>query len=482
MQNITRIRYHLLLILSILILVPGLKAQQANTMYFMQLVPQRYQINPAFQGECNAFFGLPGLSPLQVQANNSSFGIQDVLEYNEELDSLITFLHPLAIKNSPEKFLSLLQDVNYLESEVSVSLASFGFRSVEYGTYFTFDIRQRVDFRASYPDDIPSLPIFGPDSAMTYNFSGLGIDVKSFSEFSMGISQRFGDRLTIGWRGKLLFGQAALQTQKFDMEFTSNEDLWPVYSQLEMNASLPFMVYAYDENGQVDLEDSDIMSDEELQNDIFHLLLNPKNFGLAMDLGVEYKATDWLNVSASLVDFGAIRWKDGTVKLKNEADYEFRGIKVDPDDDDFLETFLDSIDQTFNNFDVTEETFRTWLTPKAYVGAEFYLHPRISVGILSKTSFYPGNIREQVSLSANFRPLRMMSANFSYSVINGSYKNLGFGLGLRVRPFNMYIITDTGPSIALWPYEARNFNMRLGFNLVFGCPKKQKVFDKPLVD
>jgi hypothetical protein len=66
--------------------------------------------------------------------------------------------------------------------------------------------------------------------------------------------------------------------------------------------------------------------------------------------------------------------------------------------------------------------------------------------------------------------------------MNNSYKNIGFGLGLRARPFNLYIISDTAPSSALWPYEARDVNLRIGMNLVFGCPKKKPVFDVPMVD
>ena len=68
--------------------------------------------------------------------------------------------------------------------------------------------------------------------------------------------------------------------------------------------------------------------------------------------------------------------------------------------------------------------------------------------------------------------------------MEGSYKNLGLGLALKLFPFNFYIITDTAPSIVFWPTEAKYLNLRVGLNIMFGGKQKKKapVFDMPLVD
>lgn len=481
MQN-KSITLSILLLIGILFLFPNLKAQQANTMYFMQGVPQRYQINPAFHSECDFFLGLPGLAPLQVQAKNSAFGLSDVLEYNSQIDSLISFLHPKAVKNSQESFLALLKDRNSFESDVSIGIASFGFKSKEYDTWFSFDISQRLQARGGYPRDLARLPLLGPDSAMSFDLNGLGIDLSSFTEFSMGISQKIGERLTVGIRGKLLFGQANLQTTRFDLKVETSKEIWPVHSDLIINASLPFAEFAYNPDGTIDLDNSDMKDDQELEDDLARLILNRGNFGLGLDIGAELKATEWLQLSASLVDIGYIKWKDNAINISNKADYDFIGIEVNLDDDDFLDTFLDSLDQTYINADAKEQSYHIWLPAKLYLGAAFSVHPKINFGILSKTLFYPQNIREQVTVSANFHPFKVLNASISYSMMNSKYNNIGFGLSLTPGPFNFYLITDTGPSVGLWPYEARDINLRIGMNLVFGCMKKQKTFDRPLIN
>ncbi len=472
----------ILLLFGILFLLPNLKAQQANTMYFMQGVPQRYQINPAFHSECDYFIGLPGLAPFQVQVTNSAFGLTDILEYNSYLDSLISFRHPLAVKNSQESFLALLKDRNSFESDVSIGIASFGFKSKEYDTWFSFDISQRVLASVGYPADLFRLPLLGPDSASFFDLNGFGVDASSFNEFSMGISQKIGERLTVGIRGKLLFGQGNIQTKRFDMKVETSEDLWRAHSDLQVNASLPFVEFAYDTDGKIDLENSEMKKDMRTRDYIRSLLLNQANFGLGIDIGADLKATEWLHLSASLVDIGYIKWKDNAINISNKADYDFKGIEVNLDDDDFVNTFLDSLDQTYVNADTKEEAYHIWLPTKLYVGAAFFVHPKISLGILSKTLFYPQKIREQMTFSANFHPFKVLNASISYSVMNSTYNNIGFGISLTPGPFNFYLITDTGPSAGLWPYEARDINIRVGMNLVFGCNKYKKNYDRPLIN
>lgn len=464
------------LVLIVFSILP-LKGQQANTMFFMKGIPQVYQVNPALQPACNFFLGLPAVSPLQVKVSNNSFGFSDAFSYNSSIDSIISFLHPLADK---ESFLTLLRDRNFLQTEFSTNFASIGI-GTDIGTYFTFDIRERIEARIGYPDDLIRLPIFGPDSGLFYDFNGLSIDALVFNEFSMGISQKIGNRLTLGWRGKLLFGQANLQTQRVDLTVATGEDVWPIHSDILMNATIPFVDVVYDEEGMIDFENSIIR--EDLSRSIPSMIFNPLNFGLAMDIGFDLQLTKWLELSGSIVDLGKIKWTDYVYNISSSNDFDFEGVEFNIKDEDFAQTFLDSTLEDFK-FTASENPYTTWLPTKLYLGAAFYPHPKISFGVLSRTEFYEKRLRQQFTGSANFYPIRMLSASFSYSVIEGTYKNLGFGLGLKAGPFNLYMISDTAPSAAFWPLDARYLNFKLGMNLVFGCRKivKEKVYDKPLID
>ena len=185
----------------ILVILSGLSlvsySQQANTLYFMKGVPQIYKVNPAFQPECNSFLGLPGLAPLHVRLENSPFALSDVFTYDESIDSLITFLHPLA---DSEAFLSLLKDKNLINTEIGSSLISFGFRANN--AFLSFDITQRASSRTVYPDDLLTLPVYGPDSTWHYDFNHFGIHASAWIEYALGFSYNLSDKLSIGWRGK----------------------------------------------------------------------------------------------------------------------------------------------------------------------------------------------------------------------------------------------------------------------------------------
>lgn len=465
-------------------------AQMPNTLFFMRGTPQRYQINPAFQPECNFFIGLPGASPVQVKVQNSPFALKDAIYYDEDIDSLITFLHP---RGDKEAFLSLLKETNFINTEASVNLGSFGFRTKN-NLFFTFDISERVFAQVSYPEDFLRLPIIGPDEGTAYDFNNFAVDLTAMNELSMGVSTNLGEKLTVGIRGKILLGQANFNTEKYDVTFSASEAEWPLHTDISLNSSSPYLTDYVEmvANAPLDLVfgDLDTMNIEEpTASEIRRMALNTRNFGLGLDIGADYKLTEWLRVSASLIDIGRIKWKDGVLNLKNSADYYFNGVDyfLDDDDEKFFDDFTDSMKNTFNNFTSTETSYGTWLPAKIYAGAAIYPNPKVSFGLLSRTDFYQGKVREQLTLSANLSPNRMLSTTFSYSLIDNYYKNIGFGLALKVFPFNFYLITDTGPSVAMWYNEARYVNLRLGMNLMFGCKKekgrkKGVKYDMPVVD
>ena len=62
-------------------------AQVTNTIYFMDRIPQRNQLNPAFQPACNLYIGCPGLSTIQLGIGNNSLTMEDAISYDSSIDS-----------------------------------------------------------------------------------------------------------------------------------------------------------------------------------------------------------------------------------------------------------------------------------------------------------------------------------------------------------------------------------------------------------
>ena len=447
------------------LLMQSTYSQQSNTLCFLKNIPQNYRINPAFQNDCKFFIGLPLVATLNLTLENSPFALSDALKYDKSIDSLITFLHPNA---DTDAFVSLLKEKNTLNTDAGTSLVSFGFKTGK--VFINCDVSQRVFAKLIYPDDLIKLPVYGPDSAMFFDFNKMSANASAWNEIAMGLSYKINDNLQIGWRGKLLSGNACLSTNILDVTLGTGEDLWPVHSHIKMDVSAPFLTVAYDEEGMIDYEKLEF-KDMKNVKDISSVFLNKHNLGFSMDFGANFLPFKWLQVSASVVDIGNIKWKKGVYNLQNRADYEFKGVEVDLETESLLKSLADSLKRVFK-FSAEENQFSTFLPAKIYLGALIYPNPKIGIGALSRTEIFNGELRQQYTLSANFYPTRIFSAALSYSLINDNYNNIGLGISFKPGPFNFYLISDTGTSILFCPYNARYLNLQLGLNLIFGYDKK----------
>jgi hypothetical protein len=469
----------------------GIKAQQSNILYYMRGVPQSHLLNPATQPRCGFYLGLPGVSPFQVNAENSAFSLSDVMWYNG--DSTITFLHPDGDK---DKFLDLFGRANYISADVSTSILSYGFRSEN--MYYSFDITQRVISRFSYPGDLIRLALEGNEEDDEFDLSSLGVSAMTFTEFSMGVSHKLNDMITLGYKGKLLFGEANISTKKSDILLTTSIENWTVDSKYDLNVSGPGLTIGRDSAGNFDMDS--IKIDEDLTTpDYINAITG--NFGLGVDMGIHIKPVENLTLSASILDLGYIRWKNYTYNLVQDTRFVFDPeVTFEQSDSgvvtkiwgetDFGEAILDSLENSFiNNSSETETAYTTFLPVKIYLGVKYDIIDQISVSLLSRSEIYKGRLRQQLSLSANFYPIHMVSASLNYTIMNRTFNNFGVGLALKAGPFNWYIISDNIPLVyareinenIIIPHKARAVNLRIGFNLVFACQKEKRKFgDMPL--
>jgi hypothetical protein len=454
-------------------------AQQSNILYFMDGVPQSYQINPANQPRCNTFVGIPAISPFQVFIGSSSLSINDIMWY--ENDSTRLFYNT---EESQEDFLSKLGKGNFISTDLSTNIFSFGFKSGE--IYYTYDLTERVSFRGSYPGDLFKFFLEGNERGDEFDMSSTGIEAVGFLEFAAGVTHSLNDQLKLGYRGKILFGHANISTRRTDLKLITEEE-WIARSRFDVNATLPAVIIPIDSAGNFEFSEIEIQED---LNTSDYIKMAIGNKGFAVDLGVQYKPIDKLILAASLLDAGFIRWKNYTYNMSQDVEYIYDGVELDISRrDSIFEDFLDTLENTFI-FDDSENPYTSFLGAKLYLGGKYQIIDEISVGLLSRTEIFKGRIREQLTLSANFYPIKEIAASLSYSVMNKSYNNFGIGLSFKPGPFNIYIITDNIPltfaveqsSNFPIPHKARTLNFRFGFNLVFGCDmEKAKMKDQPLI-
>lgn len=461
-------------------------SQTQNSLYFMNGIPQASRVNPARTPECGFYIGLPILSPLSTQISSNPLAYEDVIYPHPTQDSLITFLHPLGDKGA---FLDKIKPLNILLTDTRASVLSIGFSTG--AGFFSLDLTTRTEANLYFPGDLARLVLEGADEGGVYNMDGTGADLSGFDEIALGWSGAIGSKWKIGVRGKALFGFGNLSTGSSELEVSTSEELWNIQSDMEFSASLPFAELVYDDDGIIE----DIIIEDEINNmrpsALFKQAFNAKNFGLAVDLGIDFRPSDRWLLSASVLDIGYIRWTDEVHKVSFNTDYDFSGLEVNPFEFTGDLSFGDYVDSSFSAMAdslagglefIPGGSYNSHLNPKLYVGASWWATPGINFGLLSRTDFLKETIFEQLTASANFAAGRVLNFTLSYTYTTAYWKNIGAGISLNAGPLNLYLISDNTLNALFWTKEARAVNFWFGVNLVFGyeeCWKKDQ--DRPLV-
>jgi hypothetical protein len=470
----------------ILLLGTGLQvwSQPNNTLFFMLGLPQSNRINPARQPECGFYIGIPVISPINVNISSNSLAYGDMIYPYE--DSLITFLHPMG---DQQAFLDKLKPLNIFVSDVGASLISFGFRTG--AGFFSMDVSSRIQTNLYVPGDLARLVLEGADDGRTYTLDGLGTDLTGFDEIAVGWSGDVGNKWRIGARAKVLLGIGNLSTTRSDLSLTTSEEVWNLRSDMKINASLPFADVIYNDEGMID----EVVIDEELENPgpstFFKQAFNTNNFGMGLDLGVEYRPSDRWLLSASIQDLAYIRWTDEVHQARFNTEYDYTGLEVNPIDfsgdltfNDYLDSSLTALgDSLAGELEFTSGgIYSSRLNTKVYIGGAWNVTPHINFGLLSRTDFLKESIMEQVTASANFIAGRVLHFTLSYTFMNSYLKNFGAGISLNAGPLNLYAISNNVLNVLFWPQEALSANLWFGMNLVFGYRQFSKLDrDRPLI-
>jgi hypothetical protein len=462
-------------LLLVILIFNGTAQKMNNTLYLMQNVPQSNQLNPAIQPECKVFVGFPALSSIYFNYSNSSFAYDDVITDGTGIrsDSLVVNVN---------RFHDALKTTNFISQQFELTLFALGIRAKDY--YFTLDVIEKEDTRFSFDKEMITFLKDGNYNyrGRTANWGGLGLDANAYHEIALGVSKKINSKWTVGVKGKVLFGIANMHMEDSDMSvFTSSTgDQIVLNSKHRLRVSLPIDQISYDSDGFVDDVDFD---GDDFGTDFF---LNTDNKGFAVDLGMTYKMDEQTTLYASVLDIGAINWKsngyeffqDGTFTW-NGADWSQSGNSNDPDYREIEDVFEDLTDSIADEFRVNNlvGSYSVGLPTKIYLGGTHQIGKRVNLGALSRTEIFNGKVQSSLTLSANARFFRNLSTSLSYTAVNNSYNNIGFGLATKLGPLQFYAISDNIMA-AIKPTKAQIANIRFGFNFLFGCKHKKKKEDQ----
>jgi len=470
----------LLYIIIIIFLGQTTWAQQSNSAYFMESLPQAKWMNPAIQNECRLHIGgaiipLTGqlFVPVQLNYGNNGFSMADLIQSDN--DKLIL---PGYKGYDQEEFLSTLREVNYITNNIHLNWLTVGYMYKDW--FFGLDINDKIDSRFSFNKDLVRLGLEGNGGSFldeTAHLGDLGLTTSAYTEFAITTSKIINKKLTLGITAKVLFGRANVWTETSVIDIhTSSQENYPIdiNADILVHTSQPLveiteMYYDYE-------KDSMVIEKKELDPQINRNIINSKNLGFGFDLGATYKINKEIELYASVTDLGYIKWTDNTQTFAIKGKYLWEGEDFQPalDEDNNIvdDSKEDTKDEIIKIFEpsLNKKSYISYITPKAYLGGTYRFNEKIKTGLLLRSSFFQNTWHPSLTLSGNFRLAKSFETVVSYSMINNSYINVGVGFVAKAGPFQFFMMTDNLTGM-IWPQYGRNFNFRMGINLRFMCKK-----------
>jgi len=451
-------KYPLLMLAFILLAMrPAAVAQLDATLYHMSTIPQVKYTNPASGSDYKWYIGLPGISSIYANVHHNGFVVADLLK--KRADDSVYF--------DMDNVIEQLGDRNLFGFNLQVDLLAFGWSRGD--NRFFFNITEKATARIRYPKDLMVLLWEGNGGFVdkTLDFSGSALRFSEYREYAFGMSRAFSDELTIGAKAKLLSGyvNASTTVSKLELYTAPNTFELTGSSDVEINISMP-----PDDGAEF----------------VDHFIAL-KNVGLGIDLGATYKLSDEISVSASIIDLGYINWKRNPTNFSNDLDgATFRGNAIntfiDSTSNQPFGEIADSLLITFNNLNETNNSYKDGLVPRVYLGGSYNLNEVNKIGLLFHGEYFKSAFYPSLTLSYNYKLPKWIGFSASYSIMNGTFSNLGMGLSLNLGPFQLYCVSDNVGALfnladingAIIPYKAKTMHLRTGIGLTFSQNEKDK--------
>lgn len=303
-----------------------------------------------------------------------------------------------------------------------------------------------------YTKDLIQLLAFGNANFIGKTLDiGPTIDVMSFNELYLG-AQKTSGKFTLGIKAKLLYGASSVNTESSTMQFYTN----PEFYQLEFKNDYLLRsssLLRYNSLDSITVNYSNLTFENIFYN----------NRGLAIDLGVNFKINDNLNLFASAVDIGSISWDFFPRKYSSQGIFNFSGVDIV----DYLsDSTLSVKDTLLGLLDVKSsiEQYSTALNSTFSVGGSYINGKWMFNGLYQMRNRF-GFRNHTLSLSA-VRQISVFDLGLQYIMLKNSFTNIGIYGRLRMGPFSLYMSTDNLVSI-FRPLDANSASARIGTTLQF---------------
>lgn len=460
-----------------------------HSLYFLDEWSQRHTVNAAYAPR-NGYFSLPILGGIQLGIN-SNLGASTFLFKSNSL----TDTRPLLFLNNnvdANTFLNGLDNLNYINQNLSLNLLSFGFYTKR-NSFWTFDIYLKERLNTTLPKDLFALMKTGMSGTTnTFNLKNLGIDQTNYLQATLGYSRDILPNLRVGINAKFLAGISAerVKYSKFDVTLNSNE--FSVSTVGEANIMSGISNIPLDANGNFAI---DQFADNLDANSI--IKNTPVGYGFAADLGVSYKPFKHLTIDAGINNLGVMSWKSAAIqKGVATGNVSFTGF-TNFNNSDSIDKQLDQLATDAGSLiqfkkQNSTSNFNESLPYDVNVSAKFGVFGNdkhdIIIGALWQlyNNPYTEVTYNKVVGNVTLKPFSWFSVSGSYDVFNPNFNKYGVAISFAPRWINLYIASDYvvpkvskfseeplfGSVPSVYPIEDAQFNIAFGGSIGIGKPKE----------
>lgn len=446
------------IISAVAVLSFGASAQNTNSAYFTEGYTHRYQLNPAFANERN-FIAIPGVGNVNA-ATRGTIGLDNIF-FNVD-GRTTTFMNP-AVDAS---FLNDINNVSRLAGDVNVSLLSAGFKA--FNGYNTVSINVRGNVNTHIPKTLFSFLKEGVENK-TYDISDFDAHADVYGEIAFGHSRQLNKKWRVGGSVKFILGGANIDAEFEKAQLSLGEDAWSAVTNAQVQASVKGLTYKHAVNDNSGHEYVD-------GTDVDGTGLN--GFGMAFDMGAEFKPNqDWA-FSAALLDLGFISWGNNMVaSTGGDKSFTTDAYSFNVDEDatnnfsDEWDVMMDDLSALYELEDEGDKGSRTtMLGATLNLGAEYSLptYRKLKFGLLNSTRIQGKYSWTEFRLSANVNPVKPFSAGANFAL--GTYGcSFGWLMNVNVTGFNMFLGMDhfMGKLAKQGLPLSSNASVNMGINIPF---------------
>ena len=452
---------------------------QSRTSYFMEGSYFRSEFNPALV-PTRGYFMIPGASGLNLNLGTNFLSFDNFIY--QRGDQYVTALHKSV---TADELMNNLPKTLKFNANVNVNLFGLGFYTKK--TFWSVGANLRTDNNISLsPDIFRAIKTLGNG---TFNLGSTAFSSNEYLEAYVGAAFPVLDWLTVGIKGKFLFGLANAQAEFDALTLDLNENAITAQLKGTWKANCPVFDNRPLVAGAKEVGFSDLLC----VNDMAYMQQNLSNFGAAVDFGVEMRFFgDHLKVSAAVADLGVIKWA-ATSHIGGEitGGFEYTGVSLTGDGADEIVRPINGSDSFVNTDNLIKsgkyEGYSTRLSYSINVGAEYnLLKNMIAFGVFSQTKVLNTSTYQEVTASVNLRPTNWLSATVSQTLHKGSAPGV-FGAAINFHPamINFYLGVDfidsnyvsagkvSGLDILI-PRNANSLCLYTGIAFNFGRPKHLK--------